>query len=286
MVFATKLFRIAISNHYYKSNNVRDDFDIEPTRSTGSWMAERRVRILRYSDGIALIWLSQDYDHPLELFKKKTDGITLSFVMTLKNSQALNLLELEVGYSTGQVYYLYNGHTHNHNWLHSKPFMGSADLVKIQEVAHYPTQPGWNVFAMIDIDLTHWSYTVSKQKDSRFVEPITYSIKIQNRSTFWRYHLVDTQKRLNGPLSILSKGDTAYFSPVKASTELPHTYCAESTMPIELCDQYDHSFSLCKLSGAKGETILLEKLPYPTYDSLKKDKDDKKKLYSDIVVYV
>lgn len=71
MAFATKLFRIAISNNYYKSNNVQNDFDIEPTFSTASWMVQRRVRMLRHSDGMELIWLSQDYDHPLELFKKR-----------------------------------------------------------------------------------------------------------------------------------------------------------------------------------------------------------------------
>lgn len=280
MAFTTKLFRIVISNHYYKSNNVRNDFHIEPTRSTASWMAARRVRMLRHADGIELIWLSQDYDHPLELFKKKADGVTLSFVVTLKNSQALNFLELEIGYPIGQVYYLHNGHTHHHNWLHSAPFMSKSDLVKIQEVAHYPS--GGSPFAMIDIDLVRWIHALSKQKDDLCVEPITYEIKVQNRSTFWRYYLVDTQKRLSGPLSILSKGDASYFSEVKVSTEFPNTYCAESTMPMELCDQYDRSFSL--LGGAKGETILLEKLPYPAYDSLKKDKE--KKRYSDIVVYV
>ena len=284
MAFATKLFRIVVSNSYYKSNNVQNDFDIEPIQATASWMAARRVRILRHSDGIELIWLSQDYDHPLELFKKKADGITLSFVMTLKNSQTLNLAELEAGYPTGQVYYLYNGHTDHNNLLHSKAFMGKSDLVKIQEVPHYPTGPGWNVFAMIDIDLTHWIHAL--QKDSRSVAPITYTVRIQNRSTFWRYYLVDTQKRLNGTLGILSQGDASYFSEVKPSTKFPNTYCAESTIPMELCDQYDRSFSLCRLdkSVAKNETILLEKLPYPTYDSLKKD--NKKKLYSDIVVYV
>lgn len=89
-------------------------------------------------------------------------------------------------------------------------------------------------------------------------------------------------------LTILSKEDGSYFTAVKASTEFPNTYCAESTMAMELCDQYDRSFSLCKLDKSTEEhtTIVLEKLPYPTYDSLKKDKTNKKKLYSDIVVYV
>ncbi len=287
MAFTTKLFRIAISNDYYKSDHVRNDFDIEPTHATASWMAARRVRMLLCAaDGIALIWLSQDYDHPLELFKKKADGITLSFVMTLKNTQVLNRSELEAGYATGQVYYLHNAHPHHNNWLHSQPFMGKADLVKIQEVVHYPTEPGWNVFAIIDIDLTHWMHTLSKQKNDLFAEPIVYKIKVRNRSTFWRYYVVDNKKRLSGPLRILSKGDASYFTEIKASTEFPNTYFAESTKPIELCDQYDRSFSLCKLDKSGSETILLEKLPYPTYDSLKKDRADQKKRYSDIVVYV
>ncbi|MGI2262171.1 hypothetical protein ACRRVA_02590 [Candidatus Cardinium hertigii] len=287
MAFATKLFRIAISNNYYKSNNVQNDFDIEPTFSTASWMVQRRVRMLRHSDGIELIWLSQDYDHPLELFKKKAEGIILSFMMILKNNQALNLSELDAGYPTGEVYYLSNRYG-NSDLLHNKPFMSRSDLVKIREVKHYPTQPGCNVFAMIDIDLTHWVHLLSKQKEPLFTKTIVYKIKIQNRSTFWRYYLVDTKKRLNGLLTILSKEDGSYFTAVKASTEFPNTYCAESTMAMELCDQYDRSFSLCKLDKSTEEhkTIVLEKLPYPTYDSLKKDKTNKKKLYSDIVVYV
>ena len=285
MAFTTKLFRIAISNHYYKSNNAQNDFDIVPTRSTASWMAARRVRMLHHSYGIELIWLSQDYDDPLALFKRKAEGITLSFVMTLKNGALFNLLELEPGHSTGQVYYLHNGHTHDPNCLHSKAFMSSADLAKIQEVVHYPTEPGWNVFAIIDIELTHWMDALSKQKNSPVVPPIVYTIKMKNRATFWRYYVVDTKKQFDGALAILSKGDASYFSQVKASTESPHTYWAESTMPMELCDRYDRSFSLCKLGGAKGETIL-EKLPYPSYDSLKQDKRNTKKRYSDIVVYV
>ncbi|WP_419241499.1 hypothetical protein [Cardinium endosymbiont of Nabis limbatus] len=286
MAFTTKLFRIAISNDYYKSGNVQNDFAIQPTQSTAAWLTARRVRLLDHPDGIELIWLSQHYDDPLTLFQQKAEGITLSFVMTLKNSQALNLSELEAGYPTGAVYYLHNGHTHNNHSLHRKTFMSSADLVKIQEVVHYPTEPGWNVFAMIDIDLAHWAHALSKQKDSRCPAPVTYAIKVKNRSTFWRYYVVDTKNQLNGPLGILSEGDPSYFSVVKASSELPNTYCAESTKPMELCDRYDRSFSLCKLGGTKGETILIEKLPYPTYDSLKKDKSNTKKRYSDIVVYV
>ncbi|WP_243018231.1 MULTISPECIES: hypothetical protein [Candidatus Cardinium] len=288
MAFTTKLFRIVVSNSYYKSNAIQNDFNIQPIRSTACWMAERKVRILDHPDGIELIWLSQGYDDPLALLKKKADGITLSFVMTLKNSQALNLAQLETGYSNGQVYYLYNGHASNNHLLHSKAFMSESDLMKIQDVPHYPTEPGWNVFAMIDIDLTHCIHALSKQKNSLFAQPVTYRIKIQNRSTFWRYYLVDTKKRLSGSLTILSNGDDSYFSQVKPSTKFRDTYCAESTMPMELCDQYDRSFSLCVFdkNSPKGETILLEKLPYPTYDSLKKDGTGKKKLYSDIVVYV
>lgn len=283
MAFTTKLFRIVISNGYYKSNKPQNDFDIEPTKATASWMAARRVRLLGHPDGIELIWLSQDYDHPLALFKKKSAGITFSFVVTLKNSQLLNLAELEAGYSTGQVYYLHNGHT-DHHLLHSKASMGKSDLVKIQDVPHYPTGPGWNVFAMIDIDLTRFVHALSDQKERTLVAPITYTIKIQNRATFWRYYFVDTNQQLGKALKILSKGDASYFGAVKALPECPNTYCVESTRPMELCDRYDRSFSLCTLGGAKGETILLEKLPYPTYDALKKDKG--KKHYSDIVVYV
>lgn len=198
-------------------------------------------------------------------------------MMILKNNQALNLSQLDAGYPTGEVYYLSNRYG-NSDLLHNKPFMSRSDLVKIREVKHYPTQPGCNVFAMIDIDLTHWVHLLSKQKDPLFTKTIVYKIKIQNRSTFWRYYVVDTKKRLNGLLTILSKEDGSYFTAVKASTEFPNTYCAESTMAMELCDQYDRSFSLCKLDKSTEEhtTIVLEKLPYPTYDSLKKDKTNKK----------
>ncbi|WP_123663564.1 hypothetical protein [Candidatus Cardinium hertigii] len=289
MALYTKLFRIVIANSYYKSANIGNDFDIEPTPSTGSWMVQRKVRMLRHSDGIELIWFSENYDNPLALFKKKVEGVTISFIMSLKNSQALNRLELETGYPTGQVYYLHNRHDNNSNHLlHSKAFMGAADLVKISAVDHYPTHPGWDVFAMIDINLDLWLAKLSNPANNQLAAYSTYKIRIQNRSTFWRYYLIDTAKRLQGTLSILSKGDPSYFGEVKASTEFPNTYCAESTMPMALCDQYDHYFSLSEIdkSGEKNTKILLEMLPYPTHDSLKKDKSNKKKLYSDIVVYV
>lgn len=288
MAFTTKLFQIVISNNYYKSNNAGNDFGIVPAPSTVYWMEQRRVRMLYHSDGIELIWLSQNYDNPLELFKKKTDGIILSFVMMLKNNQALNFLELEAGHPTGQVYYLHNRHTNNNDLLHCQDFMSASDLVKIQEVVHYPTQPGWDVFGLIDIDLSHWANKLSRQ-ENRLLEgfPI-YKIKVQNRATFWRYYLVGTKQRLSGTLRILAQGDPTCFSSVKVAREFPNAYCAESITPLKLCDQYDHFFSLCKLdkSEEKKETVLLDKLPYPMPDSLKKDKTNKKKFYSDIVVYV
>lgn len=289
MAFSTKLFRIAISNNYYKSNNVKNDFDIEPIPSASSWMEQRQVRMLRHSDGIGLVWLSQNYDNPMELLRKKADGVVLSFVMTLKNTQALNLSELEAGHPTGQVYYLHNRHNNSDNSLHSKPFVSTSDMVKIKELGHYPTQPGWNVFALIDIDLSHWMGKLSKQKNMLFTGLNSYKIKVQNRSTFWRYYLVDTKQQLNGTLKISTKGsDIAYFGAVKPATALPNTYYAESTAPIAFCDQYDHFFSLSKFdkSGEKNEKILLERLPYPTYDAIRRDGSNKKKLYSDIVVYV
>ncbi|TDG95291.1 hypothetical protein CCPUN_05450 [Cardinium endosymbiont of Culicoides punctatus] len=288
MAFVTKLFRIMISNRYYQVHNSENDFDIIPLPSTSSWMTQHQIRMLHYADGIELVWLSQNYDHPLELFKKKANGVTLSFVMTLKNTQTLNLSELEAGHPTGQVYYLHNRHDHNDNLLHGNAFISPLDLVKIKEVAHYPTQPGWNVFAIIDMDLSYWMRQLSKQKD---IGVHNYKIKIQNRSTFWRYYLVDTRNQLNGKCKILPKGDSNIFcfGAVKSSTELPNTYYATSTAPIAFCDKYDYFFSLAtfdKSDTGKNEKILLEKLPYPTYDSIKRDKGDKKKLYSDIVVYV
>lgn len=287
MPFITKLFRIVVSNGYYKSHSdLRNDFDIEPTALTASWMAQRGIRILDRPDGIELVWLSQGYDTPLELFKKKSEGVVLSFVMVLKNSRTLNLSDLESGYATGETYYLHNGYPNN--LMHSKASITKSDLVKVKDLPHYPTHPGPHVFALIDVDFSHWTRNVNKQKTNLFFDPVTYKIKIQNRATFWRYYLVDTKKRLNGVLQILSKGNDSYFTDVKVWDETPNTYCAESTMPIDLYDTYDHSFSLCSLdtSVAKNEITILEKLPYPTYDSLKKDGSNKKKLYSDIVVYV
>ena len=287
MAFSTKLFRVIISNNYYKSKS-SDDFYIQPTKPTERWMKRRKVCILNHQDGIELLWLSENYDNPLELFQTKVDGVTLSFVMTLKNNQLLNLSNLEVGHPTGQVYYLHNLHNNNSNLLHSKDFISKLDLFDIKNIVHYPTQPGWNIFAIIDINCNEWFHQLSKSTSSLFAGPKSYEIKIQNRSTFWRYYFIDTKKRLNGTIKILSKGDPSYFDKVKASKDLPNVYCIESINPIKLYDQYDWVFSLYEIdkNGTKSDKILLEQLPYPTYDSLKKDKKNKKKHYSDIVVYV
>ena len=290
MAFSTKLFRIVITNQYYKTDHVGDDFDIEPTVSTACWMEQRKIRLLNRAGGVELIWLSQHYDNPLELFKKKAAGVTLSFVMQLKNNKILNLSELEVGYATGQVYYLHNRRSNGSNILHGKAVMGISDLVKRQELAQNVSTPGKDVFAIIDIDLAHWMKQMAQQKNNElFSGFMTYGIKIQNRSTFWRYYLIDQQKRFNGILAIARQEEPSYFGQVVSSPTWPNTYCAESTVPIALYDQYDHIFSLHQLapSGQGAHpTILLDKLPYPTSESLKKDKVNKKKLYSDIVVYV
>ena len=288
MAFSTKLFRIVITNHYYKTQT-RSDFEIQPLPSTKKWLDQRKVVVLNQIDGIELVWLSENYDNPLALFATKAQGITLSFVMSLKNNHVLNVSELEVGHLTGQVYHLHNGQTQQH-LLHNGPFMNPSDLVAIKQVQSYPTEPGWNVFAMIDIDLATWLQQLDKDNSSLFADlNQPYRINIQNRATFWRYYIVDTQKQLNKGIKVVSKLDRSYFGAAELSTDNPDLYCIASTTPIELYDQYDAFFSLCKPDDSEttpGLKTLLEKLPFPTYDSLKKDRKNKKKYYNDIVVYV
>ncbi|MBX9890109.1 MAG: hypothetical protein K2X94_02480 [Amoebophilaceae bacterium] len=289
MAFSTKLFRIVITNHYYKTQT-RSDFEIQPLPSTKQWLDQRKVVVLNQIDGIELVWLSENYDNPLALFETKAQGITLSFVMTLKNNQVLNVSALEVGHLTGEVYRLHNGQSQQH-LLHSGPFMSPSDLVATKQVKSYPTAPGWNVFAMIDIDLSIWLQQLSKANNSSLFTDLNqpYRINIQNRATFWRYYIVDTKKQLNKDIKVVSKLDSAYFGAAELSKDSPDLYCIASTTPIELYDQYDGFFSLCQPADTEttpGIKTLLEKLPFPTYDSLKKDGKNQKKYYNDIVVYV
>ncbi|MDD9139975.1 MAG: hypothetical protein NQ127_03575 [Candidatus Cardinium sp.] len=277
-----KIFQIVFINSYYKSHDLGHDFSIQPTASTISWMAKRNIRLLRYGSRIVLVWLVQHYDDPLELFKKKVEGLTISFIVTLQNSQLLNLSELEIGHPTGTVYYLHNRHPHKDHLLHSKTFIGATDLLEVQALAHEAlTQPGNAVWGMIDIDFSYWSAAVFKQQDL----PITYTIQVKNRATFWRYYFVDMTQQLKGELSVVASGTSASFAAVQHVPERLHTYWTESKAPIELYDHYAHSFALCK-RDKKNETIVVEKLPYPTPGTLTRGGSNKKKLYSDIVVYV
>jgi len=287
MAFLTKIFKIVVSNSYY-SSVTSNDFEIQPTHPTKNWLNQRKIRIINHSDGIELVWLSENYDNPLELLQKKANHVTASFVMTLKNSQVLNVSELEVGQPMGKVYYFHNKHNKEDQLLHPNSFISEVDLVDIAQVQSYPNEPGWDIFAIIDIEMSRWFADLSRHKHTLFTPlTITYEIKIQNRATFWRYCVVDTQKQLNGKIKVESQGDVA-FEDVKFAKEPKDVYYIESTHPIPLYDRYDSFFSLCQID--KGETndkkVLIEKLPYPTYDSLKKDKKNQKKYYSDIVVYV
>ncbi len=290
MAFATKLFRIVVSNRYYKLKEQGGaDFDIQPIKASEAWMQHRNIRMLQHPDGIELVWLSELYDDPLALLKAKTEGITLSFVVTAKNGQLFNHSEIEVGYSKAKAYYFHNRHKHGSNLLHHDSFVNPLDLVDVHKIASYPTEPGWNVFGIIDIDCASWIAQCEKNNNTLFADVTPYEIKLKNRSTFWRYYVIDTGKQLKLPIKVVASGEhTSCFGEAQASVETPGAYCIESIKPIELCDQYDFFFSLCTVdkSKTKQEKVEIEKLPCPAYDSLRQDKSNHQKNYSDIVVYV
>jgi hypothetical protein len=290
MAFATKLFRIVVSNCYYKLKEQGGaDFNIQPIKASETWMKHRKMRMLQHPDGIELVWLSELYDDPLALLKSKTEGITLSFVLTAKNGRLFNHSEVEVGYPKAKSYYFHNRHKHGSNLLHHDSFVSQSDLLDVHKIASYPTEPGWNVFGIIDIDLASWITQCEKNNKSFSADAIPYEIKLKNRSTFWRYHVIDTKKQLKLPIKVVASGeDTSCFGEARASVETAGTYCIESTKPIGLYDRYDFFFSLCTVdkSKTKQEKVAIEKLPCPAHDSLRQDKSNHQKNYSDIVVYI
>lgn len=284
--FSIKLFQIVITNSYYTLPHDNKDFEIKPTLSSSHWLEQRNMRLLYHTDGIALAWCTQCYDDPLTLLQKKIEGVTLSFIILLQNSQLLNVSVLESTYAKNQCYHLHNRHKHNYGSLHSNSELSHRDLVQIDTLKQ--DLPGQHIFGIVDIDLSYWLNNLPKALNIASAALTTYYIKIKNRSTIWRYHLIDTTKRLNGTLKIVCQGNPSYFGEVKGSTQWPGSYYAESTEPMAFYDRYDRIFSLYKWD--KGEekqtTALREHLPYPNTNALKRDGKDKKKLYSDIVVYV
>lgn len=292
MAFATKLFRIVLSNSYYQlPGRAVADFDIQPLSATAAWMRLRKIRMLHHADGVELVWLSEQYDEPLALLKSKAEGITLSFVLTAKNDDVFNYSELEVGYPQSKAYYFHNRHKHGSNWLHGDAFVKESDLMDVQAIAHYPTEPGWNAFGIVDIDFATWIDRCAKKGKKAFQAVVPpYEINIKNRSTIWRYCLIDSNNQLKAPIKVVAHGgtDAACFGAAQASAETPGTYWVASSAPIGLADRYDFFFSLCTATQSKTEPekTVVERLPYPSHDVLSKNKANQKQYHSDVVVCI
>ena len=289
MAFILNIFSITILNNFYKSKSSKD-FEIVPTLNTQKWFNKQKVRVVKQPNTISLIWLAENYDNPLDTFQQKTQEVTWSFIMTLNNKTMFNLFDLETGYTTKQVYYFHNRHKHDQKTLHQDEYVSPMDLVNISDVTNYPKTLGFDVFAIIDIDLAQWAKMEQQanQNTRSLLTPYPYEIHIQSRPTFWRYHFIDSHKKLNKTIKILDQDGISYFNEAKVSTDNPTMYSIEAHQPIRFCDQYDYYFSLYKSDTDEDtkEKILLEHLPYPKYDSIKQDKHNKKIYYSDIVVHI
>lgn len=284
MAFILNIFRINILNSFYKSQTIKDDFDIIPTKQTKRWFEDRKLRLVRQPNSIDVIWLADNYDNPLQVFKEKAKDVTLSFIMALNNKKMFNLFDLESGYATNQVYYFHNHQDHRKNLLHKSTYVSHTDLVDIKEINTYPEELGGDILAVIDIDLNRWAALDHKQYS--ILEPYQYQIHIQSRSTIWRYCFVDPQQKLNTMIKILDKNGTSHFKNVKIAKDDPITYTIESTKPMQFHDRYEHIFSLYQGDNSNMEAKkVLKELPYPSFNDIKKDKNNKK-YYSDIVIQI
>ena len=284
MAFILNIFRINILNSFYKSQTIKDDFDMIPTKQTKRWFEERNLRLVRQPNSIDVIWLADNHDNPLQVFREKSKDITLSFIMTLNNKKMFNLFDLESGYATNQVYYFHNHQDHRKNLLHKSTYVSCTDLVDIKEVNTYPEELGDDILAVIDIDLNQWA--ALDHKKYSILEHYQYQIHIQSRSTIWRYYFVDPQQKLNTMIKILDRNGTSHFKNVKIAKEDPITYTMESTKPMPFHDQYEYIFSLYQSDDSNMEAKkVLKTLPYPGSDDIKRDKNNKK-YYSDIVIQI
>ena len=281
MPFSVILFRISFSNTYYQDGHIGNDFDIVASKITSQWMAQWKVRMVTYPTYIDLVWLTENKDIPLSVFKEKLATTTLSFYMILKNPNLVNFSTLDV--KGGYTYHFNNAKMTER--LHIGSFVSEKDLVGQKNIANYPVRTGGNILGLIDIDLGILASTkIFLQSET----PVSYKICMQAREVVVRYTIVDSNKKIKGPIKVVLGEKDAYFiNTVNVATA--NTYSYESLKPIPLQNRYKQFFSLrTYISDGTQKTskVLIEKLPTPSFSKLKRGGPSNKNLYNDIVVYV
>ncbi|MHB9148091.1 MAG: hypothetical protein ACYC2U_06870 [Candidatus Amoebophilus sp.] len=282
MAFALKLLRINIYNSYY-SNQVDNSFHLVADETTQQLMDYHRMRLNEYEGGYEIIWLTNKFDDPLQVFQDKIAGSHLNFYFILRNPYAINfsLLNPEQGY----IYYFSN--TNNSENLHKQAYVAEEDKVPFSTSIHSIGKPFPNAFGIIHIQLAN----LCNKKLSIEKLPVQYNIKIKARETIWRYHIIDVQEHIKSPMKVVIDEDDSYFI-YKGTPENKHIHVYESKKPLTLSDKPSQKFSLKMISKkttkktANTEETLLERLPLPDTHLLENNVEKGGIFYSNIVVYV
>ena len=171
--------------------------------------------------------------------------------------------------------------------LHAKEYISDADKLAIQKLAHYPHKPGKNIFGLIDI------YLEKLWKEHDFVIenlPITYTLNFKAREVIWQYRVLDVNHPIRDAMKIvLGKEDHYFNTTVAVNPEGGNMRVFESKKAMPLVDKAKKNFSLKSYKqeaySSSGKT-LVEKLPLPSSSTLKNHAKDKKKFYSEVLIYV
>lgn len=110
-----------------------------------------------------------------------------------------------------------------------------------------------------------------------------YTLWFGRRGTFWRYEVIDrTGQNLTDP-EISGNGFT--FSEATPASYPPDRKRFVSDQPIELREEGVESLSLSRKVNSTRKSVL-DSLPNPGIDSLKRDENDRSKFYSDFYLYM
>ena len=280
MTFAHKIFNINIYNTYY-SRGACNDFTVAPDEATQQWMRRYRMKLLTRPATFELIWLTAGFTNPLQLFREKMYERQLSFHLALKNPHSISYSSLSI--DKARTYYFSN--KYGSTLLHPQEYVTEDDKVDIRPLTMHYHKIEHTYFGKIDIQLN------ALCKSPHFIEeklPVKYAIHIKAKETMLRYHFVDKENRINDTTKVVFNNNDTYFEFKRRKEQGgSHTKVYESTKPLALTDKPQNFLSLRnydKNTLTVPAEILLEKLPWPSANTLKKDTENK--LYSDIVINV
>ncbi len=138
------------------------------------------------------------------------------------------------------------------------------------------------------VDLFH---AASVPSDYRFIagnetlQKQSYTLSFGRRSTYWKYLLFDrSEKKLENP-DIEGGGSSYSFSDVTPGSLDDHRKIFVSDQSIPLKEEGTDSFRLVEKNGGSKKTVL-DPLPNPGPETLKRDENDHSKYYSEVYLYI